>query len=349
MKAQAAPMAVGDYCSAMNASSIIVNQDYQRNPGIWKPRARSFFVESILLHYPIPKLFLFSKIDLVTRKTVKEIVDGQQRSLALRDFYNNKYRLSVHVETEELKGLNYDALPDEWKERFLSYSLPIDQFIGVDESEVREAFRRMNLNNVPLNDEEQRNAIFDGDFKWFIHEIATRWRKVLFDLGVFTRRDSLRMQDYKFYTDVIFAWEYGIQTTKSAQLHQIYRKYDASFPLADHYRHLLDECLGFGASQTQFKGAKILRPVSFYAMVLAYALKLNPQVPYREQVERRLRAIDDEKVGDLTLSRLAAALEAPEEHEELYEFVRSVETKTNVADHRTTRVAYLYKALLRDA
>ena len=40
--------------------------------------------------------------------------------------------------------------------------------IGVKEEEVREAFRRMNANNVPLNAEEQRNAQYQGEFKWFI-------------------------------------------------------------------------------------------------------------------------------------------------------------------------------------
>lgn len=116
MIAQSAPMAVGDYCTAMVERSIVVNKEYQRNPGIWKREARSFFIESILLQYPIPKIFLYSKVDLATRRSVKEIVDGQQRSMALLDFYNNGFRLSKNVDTPELRQLNYDGLSDEWKE-----------------------------------------------------------------------------------------------------------------------------------------------------------------------------------------------------------------------------------------
>lgn len=97
MRAIYAPMSVGDYCSALEEGSITVNTDYQRNSGLWSAIARSFFIESIILQYPIPKLFLYANIDLASRKTIKEIVDGQQRSQALSMFYNGKMRLSTKL------------------------------------------------------------------------------------------------------------------------------------------------------------------------------------------------------------------------------------------------------------
>ena len=172
MKANASPMSVADYCNAMQEKKIIVNSDYQRKDGLWNAPARSFFIESILLEYPIPKLFVYAKLDLKTRGVIKEIVDGQQRSQALMMFYENKLALSKNIETEELRGMKYNKLSEEWQTKFLSYQLPVDQFSGVPEDEVREAFRRMNANNVPLNAEEQRNARYQGDFKWFINGIA---------------------------------------------------------------------------------------------------------------------------------------------------------------------------------
>jgi uncharacterized protein with ParB-like and HNH nuclease domain len=165
MKANAAPMSVADYCHDFNNKKIVVNDEYQRNVGLWTAQARSFFIESILLEYPIPKLYLHARLDLKSRQQIKEIVDGQQRSQALVSFFNGKQRLTKNIDTEELRGLNYNQLSDEWKSKFLSYSLPIDQFSGAPEDEVREAFRRMNANNVPLNDEEQRNARYQGPFK----------------------------------------------------------------------------------------------------------------------------------------------------------------------------------------
>lgn len=48
----------------MKGGSITVNYDYQRKGGLWSSHARSFFIESILLEYPIPKIFLYASIDL---------------------------------------------------------------------------------------------------------------------------------------------------------------------------------------------------------------------------------------------------------------------------------------------
>ena len=83
MKANPSPMSVADYCHDYNNGKISVNDDYQRNVGLWTAQARSFFIESILLEFPIPKLYLHARLDLRSRQQVKEVVDGQQRTQAL--------------------------------------------------------------------------------------------------------------------------------------------------------------------------------------------------------------------------------------------------------------------------
>jgi hypothetical protein len=214
MKANSSPMSVADYCQDLNGKKIVVNYDYQREKGIWTSVARSFFIESILLEYPIPKLYIYANTDLKTRKTVKEIVDGQQRSMALQDFFNNKLRLTAKLETEELRSKKYNELDEDWQATFLNYSLPIDQFSGVQEDEITEAFRRMNANNIPLNDEEQRNARFQGLFKWFILGIAREYRPFFGAIKLFSKRDFLRMADVKAYAEIAYVLDSGFQTIK---------------------------------------------------------------------------------------------------------------------------------------
>lgn len=119
MRANAAPMAVGDFCNSLNENKIQINTDYQRNSGLWSSFAKSFFIESIILEYPIPKIFLYSRLDLVSRGTVKEIVDGQQRSAALQQFFNNKLRLSKNVATSELQWKRYSDLDTVSQGKFL--------------------------------------------------------------------------------------------------------------------------------------------------------------------------------------------------------------------------------------
>src|SRR5688572_30276408 len=123
MKATPAPISVTDFCQAMIADRIIVNRDYQRDDRVWSSYVRSYFIESILLEYPIPKIYLYVKYNIQTKVSTKEIVDGQQRSQALRAFYENKLRLSTRLEIEELRGKRYKDLPEALQGAFLSYSL----------------------------------------------------------------------------------------------------------------------------------------------------------------------------------------------------------------------------------
>src|SRR5262245_10556809 len=120
---QSTNMTVAEYCAAMERHEIIVNKNYQRSDQVWPDVARSFLIESILLGFPIPKVYLHSKTDLKTRRTIKEIVDGQQRSRAINDFFCDRLRLSRHLETEELRGRNYSELEEDWQSRFITYSI----------------------------------------------------------------------------------------------------------------------------------------------------------------------------------------------------------------------------------
>ena len=73
---------VVDFCHAMGRNEIIVNREYQRSDKVWPGSAQSYLIETIILGFPIPKFFLYQKTDLPSKKTYKEIVDGQQRSMA---------------------------------------------------------------------------------------------------------------------------------------------------------------------------------------------------------------------------------------------------------------------------
>ena len=94
MKVHPTPMTVADYCLGMSRTEIVVNRNYQRSDKVWPSAAKSYLIETMLLGYPVPKLYLYQVLDLRSRKTYKEIVDGQQRSVAIFQFYNDEFRLN---------------------------------------------------------------------------------------------------------------------------------------------------------------------------------------------------------------------------------------------------------------
>src|SRR5438093_1589124 len=87
-------MTIAEYCGQMDSHAILVNRDYQRSPKRWPPAARSFLIDTILHGYPVPKVILAQRTDLRSRTTVKEIVDGQQRSMAIFDFFKDALRIT---------------------------------------------------------------------------------------------------------------------------------------------------------------------------------------------------------------------------------------------------------------
>ena len=153
---------VAEYCQAMERGEVTVNPEYQRSDKVWPNTAKSFLIETLLLDFPMPKLSLYQKTDLASRKTFREIVDGQQRSKAIFDFFGNAFRLSRTLETEDFRGRRYSDLDEEDQTRFVDYALSADVFVAASPDEIRETFRRMNSYTIPLNPEEQRHAIFKG-------------------------------------------------------------------------------------------------------------------------------------------------------------------------------------------
>jgi len=349
MKANSSPMSVADYCGAMQEKKIIVNTDYQRKDGLWNTPARSFFIESILLEYPIPKIFVYAKLDLKTRGVIKEIVDGQQRSQALMMFYENKLALSKNIETEELQGLRYNKLGEEWQAKFLSYQLPVDQFSGVPEDEVREAFRRMNANNVPLNAEEQRNARYQGDFKWFINRIAEAYKESLLKLGLLSRRDLIRMTDLRLYAEIALTLDEGFSTVKGVQLDRLYKKYNASFEAADTFGEKMNYGIRYFIEREYLHQDILLRMHVFQSIVIA-AIALKFEESFELQARQSYPEIFDAvQAQDHSLETLVSALSEPDNYPALGEFVKANTAATNTGEARAIRFIYFKNALAKAA
>lgn len=345
MLANSSPMSVADYCSDFNNGKIRVNEEYQRKVGLWTTQARSYFIESIILGFPVPKLYLHARLDLKSRQTIKEVVDGQQRTNALQLFYNGKFRLTKNIETEDLRGKNYTSLPDEYQSAFLSYSLPIDQFSGASDAEIREAFRRMNANNIPLNDEEQRNAQYQGEFKWFITSIADAYESRMASIGLFSKRDLIRMADFKFYSEVVLHMDGGFVTVKAKQIDNLYKKYNASFPCLDRYnltlRDALDRFLELDIStMTSLRKTHVAQSlVAALSEISAPGIVSDHLTVDQAQ---RVRLVEQESVP---IEILDAAIREPERYPQLTEFIDASTRKTNVAEAKLTRFAYFLAAL----
>ncbi len=338
---------ITEYCEMYGRKDVRVNKDYQRSDEVWPRTAQSFLIETILLNFPIPKLFLYQRTDLRTGRTIREIVDGQQRTKAIVDFLNNEYRLTNNVTLEEATGKSLAELPDELQHQFLNYGLNFDVFVGATEEEVREVFRRMNSFTVPLNAEEQRHAIYQGEFKWFMNRLAQEYSEAFRNAGVFNQKSLVRMQDQKLLTEVSCAYFSGIATTNKRSLDKVYRDHDKpkSFPEKADLGSRLHSALNRLFKWSDLYETPLMRPHQVYSLVLAVMHLQKPLDTLTRWYDGPRRFADQETII-VNLSRLAEAIERGEEAaQDLLPFVNASSERTNVASQRGSRFEWFCRAL----
>lgn len=338
-------LTIADYCQMLERKEVTVNRDYQRSDKVWPQAAQSFLIETILLGYPMPKLSLHQRTDIKTRRTVKEIVDGQQRTRTIQSFYEGALRLTRTQELGEFAGLAYSDLPDELKQTFLEYSLSIDLFTGATSEEIREVFRRINSYTVPLNPEEHRHATYQGEMKWFIYDLSRAYDTTMLRLGSFTEGRIVRMADAKLYSEITHACNHGISTTNKRSLDRLYRDNNADFPQRDDMYGRFETGLDVLLKMEDLHKGPLMKPHVIYSLILAIMHYLQPIPSLEEDIPSVAHGALDLALAVPILSELAEALSDEEHDEQFISFVKASQTKTNVRKQRITRVQSLYMAM----
>jgi hypothetical protein len=153
---------------------------------VWKKKQMDRFVESVLLGYPVPGIFL---VELPSRRYL--VLDGQQRMTTLHSFRHGKYlvkggvrKFSLRYVGDDYKNLTYADLPSEL--RLLFDNTFIQATIVVPQGEagkkaVYALFERINSGGTNLRPQQIRVALFAGEAVNFVRELNSNadWR-VLF-------------------------------------------------------------------------------------------------------------------------------------------------------------------------
>lgn len=140
------------------SDNIDLRPDFQRGE-VWDSNKKKLLIDSIFRGWQVPPIHLV-RID--AHKA--EVLDGQQRLTAIRDFMQNKFAMDGAIEPldddiVELGGLKYSALPEDKKLEFQRYLLKIYEITHYNHGEPGELFHRLNQ-SVKLTSAEQRNAFF---------------------------------------------------------------------------------------------------------------------------------------------------------------------------------------------
>lgn len=146
---------------------------YQRRAR-WTPQTQSKLIESFLINIPVPSIILYEK-----DYNSYEVMDGQQRITAIRDFYENKLILKGLELWPELNGRTYDKLPIKIRAGIDRRSISSTVIITESTSDPEEAlflkqktFERLNTGGVDLSQQEVRNCLYYGKFNELLLKLA---------------------------------------------------------------------------------------------------------------------------------------------------------------------------------
>ncbi len=166
-------------------------------------------------------------------------MDGQQRLTTILSYLENEFRLTSR--SARFEGKKFDDLSDEQQQAYLTYPIEVDIIYSAEQSDLLAMFTRMNAYTAPLNPAEKRHAQFEGPFKWFILEANATIGPRLVEFGVITSKQSIRMQDAEFLTELAIVLENGVTNRSEKGLSDIYKKYDKDFPREVEYRQKIGE------------------------------------------------------------------------------------------------------------
>ena len=136
--------------------------NFQRGE-VWTLNKKRLLIDSILREWYVPPIHT---VALGIGKS--EVLDGQQRLTAIKDFLDNQFAVDGNIEPKDeeivaLHGKKFKDLPIDVQKKIERFGITIYEITEYNQGEPSELFYRLNQ-TVKLTSSEARNAIF-GDVR----------------------------------------------------------------------------------------------------------------------------------------------------------------------------------------
>jgi hypothetical protein len=287
---------INDFIEWDAGKQLELNPKFQRRP-VWTDKAKSFLIDTILRGKPIPKVFIRQKINVTTKTSVREVVDGQQRLRTILSFIKDGFVVSKR-QNPEYGGLLFSQLPEEIQAQVLSYEVSVDLLINLPDSEILDIFCRLNSYAVVLNEQEKINADHFGPFKALADKIGHKYYDYWTKQGILTSKQIMRMTEVNLVADVLIAMLEGIKSKK--QVKKFYDIYETNFEhdtdalesRFDNVVSAIEQIFPEGLSDTEFR-----RPHLYYSLFTAvyhreFSLPGLPPLQHKSSPETARNSLD---------------------------------------------------------
>jgi hypothetical protein len=311
---------VNDFLSWNRRDELLLQPKFQRRL-VWQKKARSFLIDTIVRSFPVPPVYIREMLDTKKRKTIREVVDGQQRLQAILDFLDDELVI-LQNHNEEIGGKRFSELPESRKRQVLNYPFSVVLLIGADDTDVFRTFARINSYTLPLNSQEKLNAKYFGSFKQFVFKLGQDHLEFWRTNAILTDRKIVRMAEAELTTELVVAMLSGLQDKKKS-LEGFYKRFDDQFPDARRIRREFESCIekidsimSGQLSETQFHKKALF--YSLFCVVYDLLFGMPDGAGHRSKipvsvyasVRRALQRLSDEIGADIPSSKYLKLIEA---------------------------------------
>ncbi|WP_457654151.1 DUF262 domain-containing protein [Rhodocaloribacter sp.] len=345
---------VSDFLSWQRAETLKLSPSFQRRP-VWKPDAKSYFVDTVIRGLPVPVIILREKRSDISRlEPVREVVDGQQRLRTLFAYIDanllDDYKpqtdsfLLLPEHNEDYAGRPFKALPQNIQQYILDYEFSVHILpSGTDDREVLGIFARLNSTGVKLTPQELRNAQFFGAFKVTMYELATeqlyRWR----EWRVFNEYNLARMEEVELVSELcLMMIRHQVIGKTQKAIDKIYADKDKQFLERDEISRrfrivmdTIDDLFGPQLRSLPFRRKALF--FNLFAFLYDYRFTLTSDLTAKvkaKSIEKRILTRALTKAGEMI-----ARKEAPEE------VLEAAARRTTHPSSRKTIFEYLWKSV----
>lgn len=272
----------------IRADRLDLQPNFQRGE-VWGKGKKQRLVDSVLRGWHIPPIHVIQ----VPNSERQEVLDGQQRLAAIRDFMQNSFPINGEQEPQEkaiaeLDGLFWDDLSEEIKGRFEDFTIRVLTISDYKPREPGELFYRLNQ-PTNLTSAEQRNAYF-GEARQQIKKLTEQMESIGFSRELMGFSNS-RMA----YDDILAKFLLTLESrtlTKKITANTVTSRYRESTGFSEELTHgavncltVLYECLSSRASSSKLNKATISSWLVFIYRALKDDVDLHSVFDFYEKFE----------------------------------------------------------------
>jgi uncharacterized protein with ParB-like and HNH nuclease domain len=258
--APASSLKISHLYKRIKEGTLVLQPEFQRK-FVWNNLHKEKFIQTILFGLPFPEIYIAqSGVDIETIKAVEVVVDGQQRLTTIIAYLDESSDSKEFGKTIR----KYKDLSEGEKTDFLNYNVIVRDLGDVDQNQIKEIFKRINLTRYSLEQVEIHNAIYDGEFIMAAKELVEETDIKEFE--VFSDSELSRMGDLLFVLLVMTTIENKGYFTRDKEIERYIIQYNNHYPNSRSLKKLFSDTVSLIKSLNLSKDSIWFRKSTFFTM-----------------------------------------------------------------------------------